>query len=206
MLFGMPLFGQMAHSHVQSFTSAREIGSRTNLGWLSSGFYVSPESHFAWQVRELRSRMLRGPPPEKAEIDLLGEAMQVATVHSRPRPSSNGVGAHAHVYAADARGDRVDVDLGGRARRLRGLRAGQSVHHSVSGTQPPPRGTGSRGRAHHPARRRSRPTSPRSSTRMTRSNPVRGAISARSRRDLAPHGAVDRTRLPINRTRGPCSL
>ena len=33
-----------------------------------------------------------------------------------------------------------------------------------------------------------------------------GAISARSRRDLAPYEAVDRTRLPINRTRGPCSL
>ena len=32
MLFGMPLFGQMAHSHVQSFTSAREIESPTNLG------------------------------------------------------------------------------------------------------------------------------------------------------------------------------
>ena len=65
------------------------------------------------QVRELKSRMLRGPPPEKAEIDLLGEAMQVATVHSRPPPSSNGVCTHGHVYT---RG-RCAMRWGGRRHR-----------------------------------------------------------------------------------------
>ncbi len=193
MLFGMPLFGQMAHSHVQSFTSAREIGSRTNLGWHSSGFCVSP--HFAWPSAGARAQIsdaARSPAGEGR--DRPARRGDAGGDCARPTPSIIEWRGHSR---SRVRG-RCAKRWGGRRPRRASSPPSWPTRRPAS---PPPSQryatatAGYRLTRSRPARRRSRPTSPRSSTRTTRSNPVR-AISARPRttRGRGSHQAPDPSR------------